>query len=60
MIALNIDGTGTFKAYKTRLTAMNNRIIRYNTNHKGFPFGTSSKSETISPIIKPVKKDIMD
>ena len=58
--ALSIDGTGTFEAYKTRLTAMDDRIVRYNANHKGFPFGTSSKSETMSPIVEPVEEDIMD
>ena len=39
---------------------MDDCIVRYNTNHKGFPFGTLLKSETISPIVKSVKKDIMD
>ena len=39
---------------------MDNCIIKYNINYKRFPFETLSKSETISPIIKSIKKDIMD
>ena len=39
---------------------MDDCIVRYNTNHKGFPFRISSKSETMSSIIKSVKKDIID
>ena len=60
MAALSIDDIGIFKVYKTWLTAINNRIIRYNVNHKRFPFGTSSKSEIMSPIVEPVKKDIIN
>ena len=39
---------------------MDNRIIKYNTNHKRFPFGILSKSEIINFIIELVKKDIID
>ena len=60
MAVLNIDGTGIFKIYKTRFTIINNRIVRYNANHKKFPFKTLLKSEIINPIIKSVKKDIIN
>ena len=60
IIVLSIDDIGTFKTYKTRLTAINNHIIRYNINHKGFPFEILLKSETMSLIIELVKKDIID
>ena len=39
---------------------MNDYIIKYNTNHKRFPFKTLLKSETINLIIKPVIKDIIN
>ena len=60
MVVLSIDGIGTFKTYKTRLTTINNHIIRYNINHKRFPFEILLKSEIINLIIKSVEKDIMD
>ena len=60
MVALSINNTGTFKVYKTQLTTINNHIIKYNTNYKRFPFKTSSKSETMSPIVKSVEEDIIN
>ena len=39
---------------------MNNCIVRYNINYKGFSFGTSLKSEIMNSIIKLVKKDTID
>ena len=39
---------------------MDDCIIRYNVNHKRFPFGTLLKSEIINLIIKSVEEDIMD
>ena len=60
MAALNIDNIRTFKIYKTQFTAMNNYIIKYNINYKKFLFEILSKSKTISPIIKPVKKNTIN
>ena len=60
MAVLSIDGTGTFEAYKTRFIIIDDCIIRYNINHKRFPFRTLLKSKTISPIIELVEEDIID
>ena len=60
MAVLSIDSTGTFKAYKTQFIAIDNHIIKYNINYKRFSFKILLKSEIMNPIIKPVKKDIID
>ena len=60
MVVLNIDNTGIFEAYKTQLIIINDCIIRYNINYKGFSFKTLLKSEIINFIVELVKKDIMD
>ena len=39
---------------------MDDCIVRYNINYKRFPFGILLKSETINPIVEPIKKDIID
>ena len=39
---------------------MNDCIVRYNVNYKGFSFETLLKSKIISLIIEPVKKDIIN
>ena len=60
MAVLSIDSTGTFKADKTQFIAIDNHIIKYNINYKRFSFKILLKSEIMNPIIKPVKKDIID
>ena len=46
--------------YKIWLIVLDDCIIWYDNNHKGFSFISALKPMMLEPIIKPVKKKAMD